>query len=67
MDRLWVNNNNRYFKVHGYNTSGAGKTYHAGHPPNFDQPRSWTLPYPGYDQGLGFCGDHCACTITDPK
>ena len=31
-----------YFKTHGYNTTGCGKTYHAGHPHNFDIPRSWT-------------------------
>lgn len=31
-----------YFKQHGYNTTGCGKTYHAGHPGNFDQPYSWT-------------------------
>jgi len=56
-----------YFKDHGYNTSGAGKTYHMGHPPNFDEPRSWSMPYAPYNQGLGFCGDHCACNITDPQ
>ena len=54
-----------YFKVHGYNTTGCGKTYHAGHPNNFDIPRSWTagVDYLGYNQGLGFCGDKCACVI----
>jgi iduronate 2-sulfatase len=54
-----------YFKTHGYNTTGCGKTYHSGRPKNFDQPRSWTegVLYHGYDQGLGFCGDHCACAL----
>jgi len=55
----------QYFKVHGYNTTGCGKTYHSGHPPKFDQPYSWTenVPYVGYNQGLGFCGKHGACVI----
>jgi arylsulfatase A-like enzyme len=54
-----------YFKTHGYNTTGCGKTYHAGKPANFDEPRSWTegVPYRGYNQGLGFCGEHCACAL----
>jgi hypothetical protein len=43
-----------YFKVHGYNTTGCGKTFHSGHPKNFDQPYSWTegVSYMGYNQGL---------------
>eukprot|EP00040_Diaphanoeca_grandis_P034611 m.215491 g.215491 ORF g.215491 m.215491 type:complete len:620 (+) comp33188_c0_seq1:219-2078(+) len=55
----------QYFKVHGYNTTGCGKTFHSGAPPNFDEPLSWTegVPYQGYNQGLGFCGDHCACAL----
>eukprot|EP00911_Craspedida_sp_UC1_P002876 UC1_evm1s2104 len=55
------------FKKFSYNVTGCGKTYHSGLPPNFDEPYSWTqgVPYVGYNQGLGFCGDHCACTI-DP-
>ena len=57
----------QYFKEHGYNSSGAGKTYHSGLPHNFDYPRSWSIPYPSYNQGLGFCGDHCACNFTDDK
>ena len=61
----------QYFKQHGYNTTGCGKTYHTGHPPNFDQPYSWTegVEYVGYNQGLGFCGNHSACVIprNDPK
>ena len=57
----------RRFKTPGYNTTGCGKTYHAGHPPNFDQPFSWTegVEYVGYNQGLGFCGNHSACVIPD--
>jgi hypothetical protein len=43
-----------YFKINGYNTTGCGKTYHNGHPKNFDQPYSWTegVEYMGYNQGL---------------
>lgn len=54
-----------YFKTHGYNTTGCGKTYHSGKPKNFDQPRSWTpgVLYKGYNQGLGFCGEHAACAL----
>ena len=54
-----------WFKTHGYNVTGMGKTYHAGKPNNFDQPRSWTegVPYMGYNQGLGFCGQHAACAL----
>lgn len=39
----------QYFKDHGYNTTGCGKTYHSGHPPNFDEPYSWT-------QGVDYVG-----------
>eukprot|EP01052_Picozoa_sp_SAG31_P063192 SAG31_NODE_22135_length_533_cov_0.707373_1_plen_151_part_10 len=35
----------QYFKIHGYEVAGSGKTYHEGLPPNFDQPMSWTEPY----------------------
>ena len=54
-----------YFKQHSYNTTGCGKTYHSGHPKNFDQPYSWTpgVEYVGYNQGLGFCGQHAACAL----
>ena len=38
-----------YFKENGYFTTGVGKTFHPGSPPNFDQCCSWsdveTLPY----------------------
>ena len=46
-----------YFKTHGHNASGCGKTYHDGLPSNFDQPRSWSegVAYVGYDQGVGVC------------
>jgi arylsulfatase A-like enzyme len=55
-----------YFKLHGYNTTGCGKTYHSGHPKNFDQPASWTagVEYVGYNQGLGFCDQHAACELS---
>lgn len=47
------------FKSAGFNTTGCGKTYHSGHPKNFDQPYSWTqgVDYMGYDQGINECGD----------
>ena len=35
-----------YFKSHGYNVTGMGKTYHNGRPKNFDEPRSWTAGVP---------------------
>jgi hypothetical protein len=27
---------------HNYTVLGGGKTFHPGHPPNFDYPRSWS-------------------------
>ena len=43
---LWVTLP-QYFKQHGYLVGGAGKTFHAGSPPDFDAPLSWSdeLPY----------------------
>eukprot|EP00755_Sulcionema_specki_P040062 Sspe_Gene.113997::Locus_98904_Transcript_1_1_Confidence_1.000_Length_801::g.113997::m.113997/K01136/IDS; iduronate 2-sulfatase len=54
------------FKINGYNTTGCGKTFHNGHPPKFDQPRSWTegVEYVGYNQGIYFCGGHAGCILT---
>ena len=37
-----------YFKNHGFLTLGSGKNYHPTVPPNNDQPRSWSQPYPYY-------------------
>ena len=59
------------FKINGYNATGAGKTYHPGHPKDWDLPNSWTNPKMnpafGFDQGLGFCGKHATCVLTsDP-
>ena len=31
-----------HFKNSGYTTLGGGKTYHPGHPPNYDEPKSWS-------------------------
>ena len=31
-----------HFKLNGYLTTGVGKLFHPGVPPNFDQPRSWS-------------------------
>ena len=36
-----------FFRLGGYHTMGAGKVYHANHPPNFDGNRSWSEPWPG--------------------
>ena len=59
------------FKVNGYNTTGAGKTFHSGHPANFDQPYSWTegTPYVGYNQlgspGCPDIGTRAWCVVPD--
>lgn len=36
-----------HFKKNGFTTLGGGKTYHQDHPPNWDEPKSWSqdLPY----------------------
>ena len=36
-----------HFKKNGYTALGGGKTYHPDHPPNWDEPKSWSqdLPY----------------------
>lgn len=57
------------FKLAGYNTTGAGKTYHPGKPANWDYPKSWTEtpginPAYGFNQGLGFCGKHAGCILS---
>ena len=35
-----------HFKRNGYLVTGAGKLFHPGVPPNFDQPRSWSATGP---------------------
>ena len=35
-----------HFKANGYLTTGLGKLFHPGVPPNFDQPRSWSSQAP---------------------
>lgn len=35
-----------HFKNNGYLVTGAGKLFHPGVPPNFDQPRSWSSAAP---------------------
>eukprot|EP00041_Stephanoeca_diplocostata_P039278 m.1606957 g.1606957 ORF g.1606957 m.1606957 type:complete len:672 (+) comp25361_c0_seq28:3645-5660(+) len=48
-----------HFKQNGYLVTGAGKLFHPGVPPNFDQPRSWSAqgpdgsPWPYEDQPSG--------------
>ena len=35
-----------HFKKHGFTTLGGGKTYHQDHPPNWDEPKSWSQDQP---------------------
>ena len=35
-----------HFKENGYTTLGGGKTYHPGHPANYDEPKSWSQDQP---------------------
>ena len=35
-----------HFKNNGYTTLGGGKTYHPGHPENYDEPKSWSQDQP---------------------
>jgi iduronate 2-sulfatase len=35
-----------FFVKHNYSTLGHGKLYHPGHPPNYDEPRSWSQTQP---------------------
>ena len=35
-----------HFKNNGYTTLGGGKTYHPGHPANYDEPKSWSQDQP---------------------
>jgi len=44
-----------FFLKHGYWTTGAGKVYHPGHPPNYDGNRSWS-DFSGFSKG-----GKCAC------
>jgi hypothetical protein len=36
----------QHFKENGYLVTGAGKIFHPGVPPNFDQPKSWSATAP---------------------
>lgn len=42
----------QHFKKHSYITLGGGKTFHPGHPPNWDEPLSWSqdMPYFPFDE-----------------
>lgn len=35
-----------HFKKSGFTTLGGGKTYHQDHPPNWDEPKSWSQDQP---------------------
>lgn len=35
-----------HFKNHGFTALGGGKTYHQDHPPNWDEPKSWSQDQP---------------------
>lgn len=43
-----------YFKNHNYTTLGAGKTYHPGLPPNWDEPKSWSQDRPYIFKGNAY-------------
>jgi len=44
-----------HFKVNGFTTLGGGKTYHPGHPPNWDEPKSWSQDQPYFPFELVKC------------
>jgi arylsulfatase A-like enzyme len=46
-----------FFRKNGYFTTGAGKVYHGGKPPRFDEEKSWSENWPG-DLGACECGGH---------
>ena len=46
-----------HFKNNGYTTLGSGKTYHPGHPPNWDEPLSWSQDIPYYSFKSAECPD----------
>eukprot|EP01052_Picozoa_sp_SAG31_P037124 SAG31_NODE_4744_length_2986_cov_1.698995_2_plen_198_part_00 len=52
----------QHFKDAGYLTMGGGKTFHPGHPANWDEPRSWSQdrPYYHFSYALGHCPGTCA-------
>jgi len=44
-----------HFKKNGYTTLGCGKIYHPGHPPNNDEPLSWSQDKPYGKQSPDGC------------
>ena len=46
-----------HFKNNGYTTLGGGKTYHPNHPPNWDEPLSWSQDIPYYSFKSAECPD----------
>eukprot|EP00730_Choanoeca_flexa_P013745 TRINITY_DN5658_c0_g2_i1.p1 TRINITY_DN5658_c0_g2~~TRINITY_DN5658_c0_g2_i1.p1 ORF type:complete len:644 (+),score=152.35 TRINITY_DN5658_c0_g2_i1:27-1958(+) len=63
-----------HFKLNGYLTTGTGKLFHPGVPPNYDEPRSWSAtapdgtPWPFFnthgETGRNACADKC-CGAND--
>eukprot|EP00656_Telonema_subtile_P007510 TRINITY_DN13522_c0_g1_i2.p1 TRINITY_DN13522_c0_g1~~TRINITY_DN13522_c0_g1_i2.p1 ORF type:complete len:562 (+),score=89.18 TRINITY_DN13522_c0_g1_i2:201-1886(+) len=57
-----------HFKNNGYLVTGAGKLFHPGSPPNFDQPRSWSAISPQGEKWPYIDGAHAnastECNIT---
>ena len=47
-----------HFKNNGYTTLGGGKTYHPGHPPNYDEPKSWSQDLPYFPLNATDCPKH---------
>ena len=47
-----------HFKNNGYTTLGGGKTYHPGHPPNWDEPKSWSQDQPYFPLNATNCPKH---------
>jgi len=58
-----------HFKNNGYTTLGCGKIYHPGHPPNNDEPKSWSQDRPYGKQAPKGCDNATFCieTSTDPN
>eukprot|EP00051_Salpingoeca_urceolata_P002611 m.51540 g.51540 ORF g.51540 m.51540 type:complete len:557 (-) comp12232_c0_seq1:27-1697(-) len=63
----------QFFRDKGYYTTGAGKVYHPNFPPNFDNNKSWSVPWPGSFGRCG-CGGHgwppggqASCEGLDPS
>jgi iduronate 2-sulfatase len=51
----------QHFLNSGWLTLGGGKTFHPGHPANWDEPQSWSQdqPYYKFSYALGHCPGKC--------